>query len=437
MTYKSPQILSLVFVCLLGLGCRPPTQAMCSPTTCAGCCAPDGSCDTGTSGLQCGTDGELCEQCVDELSCLGSQCVPSDCGNGTRGPGEACDLGDLGSSTCESLGLSMGTLACTPTCDFDLSGCSGACSSATCAGCCGDDGRCYPGASASRCGSDAAACRVCEAGEACEGGDCVLIGCGNGVREESEECDATDSGSATCESLGFEGGSIRCTVMCTHDITDCTGNPCIYDETHDRDCNFCRGSTMFQCAWCAPGVSDYSFDCDSDGLECADEDDGVTPVLGALCRAPGTERCDADTFSTTCTSSTTRAECFGGGVMQTSCTSGLRRDAWVCEGEGHCVDSRREACVEDTFEAHCSAGDVVWCGSGGYTQFSDCDSDEVCSTSGVPFPQCTLAELGACTHGDGACDSNRYYWCSNGVWTRRADCAEYPEEICNPASGCS
>jgi hypothetical protein len=49
----------------------------------------------------------------------------STCGDAAIEPGEDCDGSDLGSATCTSLGFSSGALACTSTCHFDTSACSG------------------------------------------------------------------------------------------------------------------------------------------------------------------------------------------------------------------------------------------------------------------------------------------------------------------------
>lgn len=46
--------------------------------------------------------------------------------------------------------------------------------------------------------------------------------CGNGIVEFNEQCDGTDFGGATCESLGFSGGTLGCTPSCTYDTSNCT-----------------------------------------------------------------------------------------------------------------------------------------------------------------------------------------------------------------------
>lgn len=50
---------------------------------------------------------------------------PAVCGNGTVDTGEDCDGTDFAGATCTSLGFTGGTLACSATCQFDLTGCTG------------------------------------------------------------------------------------------------------------------------------------------------------------------------------------------------------------------------------------------------------------------------------------------------------------------------
>src|SRR5262245_33410853 len=55
-----------------------------------------------------------------------ASCIPQPptCGNGRIDPGEQCDGTNLNGATCTSLGFTNGgTLACTASCDFNLSGC--------------------------------------------------------------------------------------------------------------------------------------------------------------------------------------------------------------------------------------------------------------------------------------------------------------------------
>lgn len=91
------------------------------------------------------------------------------CGDGVLESGEACDLGQFGGATCESLGFDGGQLACSATCGLDTSGCST---------------------------------------------------CGNGVLEPGEACDGT-LGNVQCSAAGFVLGVTGCRADCTRDTTDC------------------------------------------------------------------------------------------------------------------------------------------------------------------------------------------------------------------------
>src|SRR5262249_50445139 len=74
---------------------------------------------------------------------------------------------------------------------------------------------------------------VCDAGRVCPATtrcgtvrrQCILPGCGDGVRSESEKCEGTDLGGETCASLGYHGQTtgLACTEACGFDTSGCTG----------------------------------------------------------------------------------------------------------------------------------------------------------------------------------------------------------------------
>ncbi|MCB9718451.1 MAG: lamin tail domain-containing protein [Myxococcales bacterium] len=50
--------------------------------------------------------------------------------------------------------------------------------------------------------------------------------CGDGVRDEGEECDGVDLGTASCATIpGFVSGTLACTAACTFDVSACEGDP--------------------------------------------------------------------------------------------------------------------------------------------------------------------------------------------------------------------
>jgi hypothetical protein len=79
-------------------------------------------------------------------------------------------------------------------------------------------------------------------------GDTVAEGsvvCGNGTREIDEECDGLDLSGRLCESLGHEGGLLRCTDDCRFEESHCYDEPSVFraadvadvcSQTPSEDC---------------------------------------------------------------------------------------------------------------------------------------------------------------------------------------------------------
>ncbi|MBN2493441.1 MAG: hypothetical protein JXR96_02520 [Deltaproteobacteria bacterium] len=70
-------------------------------------------------------------------------------------------------------------------------------------------------------------------------GDCISYHpdterCGNGIKEDGEECDGDDLGFTTCESLGFPGGLLYCRPNCSFETGTCYGSR--MDCNSDEDC---------------------------------------------------------------------------------------------------------------------------------------------------------------------------------------------------------
>jgi hypothetical protein len=97
----------------------------------------------------------------------------ANCGDGTRQTGESCDGEDLGEVSCNELGFEKGTLACTDTCAFDVTDCTG------------------------------------------------IASCGDGTASSNEECDGEDFKGRSCTDLGFTEGALACTEQCTVDTSGC------------------------------------------------------------------------------------------------------------------------------------------------------------------------------------------------------------------------
>lgn len=145
-----------------------------------------------------------------------SGCAGAKCGDGTKDPGEECDS-SLGGMTCTDLKHGGGTLLCSETCQFDESQC---CESV-----------CTPGETMCAaktmftCDAVVDGCYGWDGGVACafdcDGNKCLNQACGDAVQQAPEECDAADFGPSSCQTFGFDGGSLQCTPDCKIDQSSC------------------------------------------------------------------------------------------------------------------------------------------------------------------------------------------------------------------------
>ena len=188
---------------LLG-GSQVTCRSDCTYDT-SGCAAPvcgdgvvegDELCD-GSVSVDCSDFGFLtgivtCEDCRYDVS----GCIDG-CGNDRKEGLEACDGVDLGGSTCATIpGFDGGTLACSPTCDFDTDGCTESL-------------------------------------------------CGNGNIDAMESCDGANLGGLDCTTIPnstFTGGTLTCDPFtCAFDASGCT-NPVADCETAGFADLFVRGA---------------------------------------------------------------------------------------------------------------------------------------------------------------------------------------------------
>jgi hypothetical protein len=221
------------------------------------------------------------------------------CGDGNLDLEEDCEPLDLGGVSCLSLGYTGGTLACSTTCSYDISGCSGS------------------GV------------------------------CGNHIVDLNEDCDGDDIGSASCESVGLGTGNLSCSSTCSFDTSECitpescgdgnvTGNEVCDDGSNDQ----CSGTCNADCT--APANS-----CGDGIIECGEECEGIQ-LGGRDCTSFGyatagslvcDSNCDIDTSGcvTECGNATidTGEYCDDGNQNPENgsddfCSSLCTTNAWEC-----------------------------------------------------------------------------------------------------------
>lgn len=84
---------------------------------------------------------------------------------------------------------------------------------------------------------------------------CVADICGDGFRVSTEQCDGSDLNGATCESLGFDGGSLACGPCCSYDTSSCLNcndaasapvlSGCLGGQVLSNDPGTCCASSSF------------------------------------------------------------------------------------------------------------------------------------------------------------------------------------------------
>lgn len=351
--------------------------------------------------------------CADDCTIDTSTCVQ--CGDGVLSPGEVCD-GDVGAETCETQGFDGGTLACGGNCQLDTSACfTTMCGDGVKTGeelCDGTD-----------VGSEVCAGRDNGSGgtfdggplgcnETCDGFDeSACTDCGNGTREDAEDCDGSDIGGVTCEDVGFlpgATGSVSCNANCTYNINNCNGTRC----------GAPNGAPADGAGACGTDWSDGATGCTRDcaGGSCA------SPI-----ECPADRSCDLNcTDGTGCTDAT--VTCAAGHTCDVSCTA-----------LGSCSNATIDCPPDADCHVTCDAtngcnGATVNCPSGNFECVLSCAGAGSCANvdmvcNGGP---CRVE----CGEGSNACDTTDVA-CGSDACEATCTGTSSPNLTCNDSCGCT
>lgn len=241
-----------------------------------------GGVDTGTSDVatDTGDDGAVpfdCSGKADGTNCGGSAicvkgvCAGSSCGDGYVDPASGEDCDDSNATSGDGCSACHFDCKAPADCD-DASSCNGVelCNTVT--------HRCEAGTKA----ADGTACTLAGGAGTCKSGACVAAGCGNAVKDGTEDCDDGNADDA-------DGCTKLCKFTCAA-AADCDdANKCNGDETCNTTTHKCAAGTAITCTpkagctgTCAPTTGACAYpDADADGVacdaDCIDTDPAVFP----------------------------------------------------------------------------------------------------------------------------------------------------------------
>ena len=316
-------------------------------------------------------------------------CELPTCGNGTLDSGEQCDGVLLGGETCDTVGAYIGgTLLCLGSCAFDVNGCIPIV--------CGDGiisagEACDDGNSASSDGCNIL-CSV-ESGYTCTGepSNCTLL-CGNNQLDSGEDCDGGQLGGASCQSLGYDTGSLACAAGCTYNTGGCSMFTCgdgMVTGGEDCDGADLNGATCISLGFVGGALS-CTGNCGFDTTGC------ITPVCGdGIITAAIGEQCDDNNAAS-------------GDGCNVACQV---ENGWICTGTpSTCTPS---------------------CGNSSWDPGEDCDGGDLNggTCQGQGFVGGTLACSGTCTYDTSGCLASV---CPNGIreGSEQCDGSDYGGQDC-------
>ena len=187
-------------------------------------------------------------------------------------------------------------------------------------------------------------------GDSCDGGSGPF--CGNGVQEMGEDCDAGNLGGHTCQSLGFDGGSLACNTDCTLNDAACTlcgdgildpGEACDGANLGGQSCQsqgFDDGTLSCSALCTLDAAACFCVDADGDGVtlcngDCDDTNPDIHPGATEVCNDGIDQDCNGKDKTKGCKGGGKGGGGGGGDTTSERCKNGIDDDG---DGLVDCAD---------------------------------------------------------------------------------------------------
>jgi|GEM_PF-2969402 len=379
--------------------CTLDTSGCSAPISCGNGKKDDSEKCEGTDlgGVTC--TSEVGKPATGDLTCAANCTIDTSaclyCGDAKKNGTEACDAADLGGATCESaVGTgSTGSVTCKADCTLDVSGCS---PSIKCGNGKKDDSEKCEGTDlggatcTSEVGKPATGDLACASNCTLDTSACLF--CGDNKLNGTEKCDGADLGGATCASMVGPGslGAITCKADCTLDISGCSPS-IVCGDGQKNGPDQCDGAD-FGGATCTSEVGKPA----TGNLICAANctiDSSACLYCGDA-KKNGTEACDAaDLGGATCASVTGHLDAIGSLTCKADC-SGFDTTACTFCGDGK--KNGAEECDGSAAGATCQAGffvpqgQAITCGADCKLNTAACTNACILDDPGSLLDSCVL-----------------------------------------------
>lgn len=242
---------------------------------------------------------------------------------------------------------------------------------------------------------------------------CVESMCGNARRDDGEDCDASDLGGASCTDVGFLGGTLACDGRCGFDTSGCTrcgdgmlqeGEECDGSNLGGQACTdrgFTGGALGCTAACAFDESACENADC-PDGTRNGDEDCDGADLGGRVCANLGFYAGDLSCDDSCRFDTSSCTNCGNGRIDGVEQCDGANLNGGTCETAGEFTMGTLRCGADCTFDTSgCSA---AMCGNGVLDPGEGCDDRNVRNGDGCD-DACAVESGYRCTGAPSTCET--------------------------------